>query len=682
MLATQKLDSMTGRATELRIPSRRFLPGDPRVAEPYRLSPRIAFRIGILGALALAAFGILFLRLWSLQVLSSERYLEAAQNNQVRTLPLEAPRGAILDRKGHPLVRNKPGTAVRIWVADLPRKRRYQELRLLSNVLSVPLTEVVAQLRRHQKRDPLTPVTIKENVPEDEVMFILERRSKFPGVFVDDTSLRDYPQGILASQLLGHVGEVEENQLDDYDGVRAGEKVGQSGVEAAFDRYLRGQMGSAQLRVDSLGRPTSDIEQTQPETAGLSIRLTLDASLQRAAEHALVYGIDQAIQNENWAANGGAIVALDPRDGAILALASNPEYDPALYSDARNPKALAPLLKRSVAADANFPALNRAIEGVYPPGSTFKPVTALAAMQEGLLSPYALRSCDPSYTVYKENTTIVDRVFKNWNYPAGGGAMSLPTAIAASCDTYFYALGHEFYKLPEDRGQPLQKWARLFGFGQPSGVDVGPENEGLLPTIKWRRETYTKEAFPDTWQLERLWKPGDSIQLAIGQKDLLVTPLQMARFYGMIANNGRLVTPHLLQQVEQGDPKSPVVLRRHVPAPPRRVGVSESALYAVRQGLYEATHKSYGTSVGVFGAFRIPVAGKTGTAEKWSERDQRYIDQSWWCGYGPADNAELVVCAVIENGGFGAEAAAPAALKVFEKYFKTGPTFVRPVPSD
>jgi penicillin-binding protein 2 len=668
-------------STDVRLRSRGFLPRDPRVAEPYRLSPQTAFRIGILGALALAAFGILFLRLWSLQVLSGDRYLQAAQNNQVRTLPREAPRGAILDRNGHVLVRNKPGTAVRIWVADLPRKRRYQELRDLSGVLSVPLPEILGKVER-QKRDPLTPITIKENVPGDEVMYILERRSQFPGIFVDDTSLREYPQGMLAPQLLGQVGEVLEEQLEERRNVRLGEKIGQSGVEAAFDRYLRGQMGSDQLRVDSLGRPTSDIEQTQPETPGLSVRLTLDVPLQRAAEQALLYGRDQAFQHKNWYANGGAIVALDPRDGAILALASFPEYDPRVYSDSRTAKALKPLTDDTAAEAANFPALNRTLDGVYPPGSTFKPVTALAAMQEGRLYPYDLRECPASYTVYKENSTVLDRQFKNWDWPAGHGAMNLPTALAASCDTYFYELGHDFYKLPEDRGQPLQKWARLFGFGQSSGVDVGPENEGLLPTIRWRRETYTKENFPDTWELERLWKPGDSIQLAIGQKDLLVTPLQMARFYALIANNGKLVTPHLLQQVEQGDPKSPVVLRRNVPAAPRDVGIDEGALNAVRQGLYEATHESYGTSVGVFGAFPIPVAGKTGTAEKWSEQEQRMLDQSWWCGYGPTDSAELVVCAVIENGGFGAEAAAPAALKVFEKYFETGPTFVRPVPSD
>jgi penicillin-binding protein 2 len=668
-------------STDVRLRSRGFLPRDPRVAEPYRLSPQTAFRIGILGALALAAFAILFLRLWSLQVLSGDRYLQAAQNNQVRTLPREAPRGAILDRNGHVLVTNKPGTAVRIWVADLPRKRRYQELRLLAGVLQLPLGEVLAKVER-QKKDPLTPITLKENVPNDEVMYILERRSQFPGVFVDDTSLRKYPQGMLAPQLLGQVGEVLDYQLEERRDVRLGEKIGQSGVEASFDRYLRGQMGSDQLRVDSLGRPTSDIEQTRPETPGLTVRLTLDVPLQRAAEQALLYGRDQAFQHKNWYANGGAIVALDPRDGAILALASFPEYDPRVYSDSRTPTALKALTDDTAAEAANFPGLNRALDGVYPPGSTFKPVTALAAMQEGLLYPYDLRECPASYTVYKENSTVLDRQFKNWDWPAGHGAMNLPTALAASCDTYFYELGHDFYKLPEERGQPLQKWARLLGFGQPSGVDVGPENDGLLPTIRWRRETYTKENFPDTWEIERLWKPGDSIQLAIGQKDLLVTPLQMARFYALIANNGKLVTPHLLQQVEQGDPKSPVVLRRNVPTPPRDVGIDEGALNAVRQGLYEATHEASGTSVGVFGAFRIPVAGKTGTAEKWSEQEQRMLDQSWWCGYGPTDSAELVVCAVIENGGFGAEAAAPAALKVFEKYFGTGPTFIQEVPSD
>jgi penicillin-binding protein 2 len=660
-------------STDLRVPSRRFLPGTPGVEEPYRLKPQTALRIGILGALALAAFGILFLRLWSLQVLSGDRYLRAAQNNQIRTLPLEAPRGTILDRNGHVLVRNKPGTAVRIWVADLPRKRRYQELRELSNVLQVPFPEILAKVQR-QKRDPLTPVTIKESVSQDEVSYILERRSDFPGVFIDDTPLRDYKMGQLAAQLLGYVGEVEE-QLDSRDGVRPGEKLGLSGVEAAFDRYLRGRAGSAKLRVDSLGRPTSDIDPGRPPTPGLSVRLTIDAKLQRAAEQALRYGIfDRAWGNDNWEANAGAIVALDPRDGAVLALASYPTYHPRVYSDARRKEALAPLLDQDVAEARNFPALNRALAGLYPPGSTFKPVTALAAMEEGLLYPYETLECPPVYAAYGQE-------FKNWN-PSSGGVMTLPTALAASCDTYFYSLGHEFYSLPPDRGQPLQKWARLFGFGQATGIDVGPENEGLLPTIKWRRATFTKENYPHTWQIERLWKPGDSIQLAIGQKDLAVTPLQMARFYAMIASRGKLVTPYVMRQVERGDPASPIVLRRYNPAPPRDLGLDQTAIAAVRQGLYQAAQSPYGTSVGVFGSFPIDVAGKTGTAEKWSEQHGRMLDQSWWCGYGPSESPTLVVCAVIENGGFGAEAAAPAALKLFEKHFGEKAAFVHEVPSD
>jgi penicillin-binding protein 2 len=661
-------------STDLRLPSRRFLPGTPGVEEPYRLKPQTAFRIGILGALALAAFGILFLRLWSLQVLSGDRYLRAAQNNQIRTLPLEAPRGLIVDRNGHVLVTNKPGTAVRIWVADLPRKRRYQELRELSQVLKVPLPEVLAKVER-QKRDPLTPVTIKESVSQDQVNYILERRSRFPGVFVDDTPLRDYKMGQLGAQLLGYVGEVSDKQLDARDGVRMGEKIGQSGVEAAFDRYLRGRPGSAQLRVDSLGRPMSDLDPGRPPTAGLSVRLTIDVGLQRAAEQALREGIARAWENDAWYANGGAIVALDPRDGAVLALASNPTYNPALYSDARNKKQLAPLLYPRPAEERNFPALNRALMGFYPPGSTFKPVTALAAMEEGLMYPYETISCTPDYTVYNEHTGEVDRVFKNWN-PYVYQGMTLPTALAQSCDTYFYALGHEFYGLSADRGQPLQKWARLFGFGQPTGIDVGPENAGLLPTIRWRRQTFVNE-------IDRLWKPGDSILLAIGQKDLAVTPIQMARFYALVANRGKLVTPYVMQQVERGDPKNPVVLRRNHPAPPRDLRLNQTGLAAVRQGLFEATHTTLGTSAGIFGSFPIDVSGKTGTAEKWSNEHGRYLDQSWWCGYGPSENPTLVVCAVIENGGFGADAAAPAALKVFEKHFGEKAAFIDDhVPSD
>jgi penicillin-binding protein 2 len=275
-------------------------------------------------------------------------------------------------------------------------------------------------------------------------------------------------------------------------------------------------------------------------------------------------------------------------------------------------------------------------------------------------------------------------VFKNWD-PYVNEAMTLPTALAQSCDTYFYQVGYRFYGMPADRGPRLQAWAHRFGFGQRTGIDLPAETAGLLPTPDWRKKTYTRKTDPRHWQIDRLWKSGDSIQLAIGQKDLLVTPMQMARFYALIANGGKLVTPHLLLDVEQ--PSSNGRRGRALPTPPspapEQTNVDAQALNVVRQGLYEATHYTFGTSSAIFGSFPVSISGKTGTAEKTIDPGdgyQRTFNQSWWCGYGPSDSPELVVCALIENGGHGGDAAAPAALKVFESFFhkqaiQTGPIY-------
>jgi penicillin-binding protein 2 len=255
--------------------------------------------------------------------------------------------------------------------------------------------------------------------------------------------------------------------------------------------------------------------------------------------------------------------------------------------------------------------------------------------------------------------------------------MTLPTALAESCDTYFYEVGMRFYGLPPERGQPLQRWAKTFGFGEPTGIDVGSEQRGLVPTIKWRQQAFTTE-------IDRLWKPGDSVQLAIGQKDLQVTPLQMARFYALLANGGKLVTPHLVSAVQQGGgPTGPLTLRRF-DAPVRELALDQAAIQVIRDGLYDATHAPDGTSSGIFGHFPVAIAGKTGTAEREIHFDDfsRLMDTSWWCGFGPFEKPELVVCAVIENGGFGGEAAAPAALRVFETYFGKEAGLVQTEPAD
>jgi penicillin-binding protein 2 len=648
------------------------------VESPYRFTPQLALRIGILGAVALLAFGVLFFRLWALQVLSGPQYLQAALDNQIRSIRVEAPRGQILDREGRPLVINLPGTAVELHPADLPMTwaARLHELRRLSRIVHVPVNEMLRGIKARGS-DPVTPVVVREDVKRTApVNYLYEHAQEFPGVSVTNTYVRYYPHGDLAAQVLGYVNEISASQLKQLQrkGYSAGDKIGEAGVEASYDSYLRGHGGLAQLRVDSLGRPRSQLVTKRQPTPGESIKLTIDEKLQSAAQNAILYGINQAYLNKHWEADGGAIVALDPRDGSIRAMASYPTYNPSIYTGHVTAKRLAAQgLTPSTAEQRNYPSLDRASNGVYPAGSTFKPVTALAAMQTGKLLPSTSLPCTGSYTVYSEFDGSVSEVFHNVD-PFIDEPMTLPTALAVSCDTWFYQLGYEFYKAPSSEGHPLQAWASRFGFGRKTGVDVGPESPGLLPTPEWRKRNFTAKTDPGNWQIDSQWKPGDSIQLAIGQKDLLVTPLQMARFYALIANGGKLVRPHLAMQVEEGGgtPHSPPRVVHTFPAPvPQSVGLNATYLNAVRDGLWQATHSSTGTSTSVFGNFPIPIAGKTGTAQKDPSTDQK--DQSWWCGYGPAESTtppQLVVCALIENGGFGADAAAPAALQVFKQYFK------------
>jgi penicillin-binding protein 2 len=656
----------------------RFLPRDPRVDAPYRLTPQLVFRIGILGFLTLAAFAVLFFRLWALQVLSGNQYLVAAENNQLRVIRTDAPRGPIQDRNGRVLVDNTSATAVKVWPADLPKHGAYAELRRLARILEVPLSDITSEIEKI-RGDPVTAVTVREAVNESEVHYLLEHQSEFPGMTITNTFVRNYPFGDLAAHILGYVNEISPAQLKSSKGYLLGDKIGQAGIESSFDKELRGLPGLEQLRVDSLGRPISPIEMRTPVTPGYAVRLTLDAKLQRAAQQAIVDGINLAQENHQWYAKAGAIVALDPRDGAIRALASYPTFDPKAFT--RHKKgALNFLTDPNVAKAEDYPALDRAIAGAYPPGSTFKPVTALAAMQEHVLQPYEALPCTGSYTVAGQR-------FNNWD-PLVNTSMTLPTAIAQSCDTYFYQVGKRFYDLPADRGQPLQRWARTFGFGQQPGLDVGPATAGLLPTIDWKHETFTKKTDPCCWQVDRLWKPGDSIQLAIGQKDMLASPLQMARFYALLANGGKLVTPHLVSAIEQPGPQNgpqqgALVLRRYQ-APTKELNLDPAAISAIRSGLYEATHSGLGTSASTFGSYAVPIAGKTGTAETHAESGPYTVktDTSWWCGFGPFDAPRLVVCAVIENGGFGGEAAAPSALQVFEQFFGVKATDVSTAHTD
>jgi penicillin-binding protein 2 len=669
----------------------RFLPPDPRVEEPYRVTSRLALRTAVLGVIVLGVFAVLFLRLWALQVLQGVQYRKEANSNQVRHIPVSAPRGVVLDRNGRLLVTNVAASSVLLWPADLPKRAgRDTEIRRLAKLLLVSRKTIIAKIKQ-RAGDPITPVTLQIAVHRDQIDYILEHRDEFPGVKIGQTYLRRYEAEALGSHVLGYDGQITQAELDakpecaraPYHG---GDVVGQSGVEASYDCYLRGRPGLDQLTVDARAKATSPISPVRPAYPGDSVRLTLDITLQRAAERAIRYGIGLARSDGHWASNGGSIVAMDPRDGSILAMASNPTYSPGLWVGRGNQKRLAKLLDPTEAKKANYPGLNRATDGLYPAGSTFKPVTAIAALETPSLdiSAYQTLPCTGTYTV--PGVTGASQVFKNWD-PNVNQEMDLRTAIAASCDTYFYQLGFRFYGLPASAGSPFQAWASRFGFGHKTGLDIGPEAAGLLPTPKWRQQTFTKKTDPCCWEIDRLWKPGDSIQLAIGQKDLLVTPLQMTRFYAMVAT-GKIVTPHVLLDIE--DPgsagKQPQVKQAYSGRGPRASGIEPGILEVVRQGLYAATHDINGTATSVFGSYPIPIAGKTGTAEKVVPLPGypagHTEDQSWWCGYAPANNPTITVCALIENGGHGGTAAAPAALKVFESYFHQPGVYIPPSNSD
>jgi penicillin-binding protein 2 len=648
----------------------RFLPGDPRTAEPYRLTPQTALRVAILAFLALGVFALLFLRLWALQVLSGDRYLAQANDNRVRTVRVEAPRGPVLDENGRLLVTNVPGTRVELWPADLPKSwpAQRKELRALAYVTGVTVKDMLAQLRLHSQ-DPLTPIVVQNGLHRDQIDYLREHGAEFPGVRLQHSYLRKYPYQSLAAQVLGYVGQISppEYKALKRKGYNQTDAIGQAGVESTYDTYLRGKDGKAQLTVDSLGRPKGPAVLQTQFTPGEALRLTLDIRLQRAAEQALREGVHLAKVSgiEGQHADGGAIVAMNPQNGAILAMASYPTYKPSIFVGRKDAKKLAPVFGPK-AVLANFPGLNRAIDVAYPPGSTFKPVTALAAMQEHLLTPTESIHCTPTFKAYGQP-------FNNWT-PLIDQWIDLPTALAMSCDTYFYELGKRFYLLKQDRGHPLQGWANRFGLGEKTGIDIGPEVAGLMPTPEWRCTHYGGP--PCAGYVDRIWKPGYSIQMAIGQGQMLVTPLQMTRFYAMIANGGKLVTPHLADDVELtgNNGRRARTLRRFGAQPAEPTGVDPTALRYVQLGLEEATHASIGTGSGVFGNFPVDIAGKTGSAELNvplpGYQYPQNLTQSWFCGYGPFDAPTIVVCAVIENGGHGGTAAAPAALRVFEQYFK------------
>ena len=601
--------------------------------------PSMGVRIGMLAVLVVVLFSLLGFRLWFLQILSGDHYVTLANTNRVREVSMEAPRGVIYDQNGKVLVENKPGLSVGILPMDLQAKD--QVVPRLARVLGMPEADIWARLEK-AARDPYLVTTIKEDVPEETtVAYLKEHSLEFPGVRIEKAYLRDYPRKKFAAHVLGYVGEISAADLDKekFRELKPGVRIGKDGVEATYDSFLRGTDGMRKIEVDVAGRPKQVLEEVPP-LPGNNLWLTIDYDLQVAAEKALTEGIARAKAGDFTAAAAGAVVAIDPRTGEILAMASEPDYDLSLWVGGMKQTDYTSLTSK----DMHNPLFNRAISGLYPAASTFKPFVASTALSNDLI--------DWNATFFdKGSFKIKQQVWKCWTFPKGHGEVNLVEALMESCDVYFYNLGEKFY---DQTSAVLQKGVRQFGFGRVTGIDLPGEVAGRVPDKDWKKANGTTKE-------DRLWKPGDDVNLAIGQGDLLVTPLQLAVATAAIANGGDVFVPRLALKVTDASGNTLKEFESEVRS---RVQMNSEDLDAVRRGMRYVVSEPDGTAHGAFSGFSIPVAGKTGTAEKKPEDDY-----AWFVGYAPADAPQIVVVALIEQGGHGSSVAAPMVRRVMEAYF-------------
>jgi penicillin-binding protein 2 len=613
----------------------------------------VGMRVGVLLLVALALFAVLAFRLWFLQILSGDEFVSYAQNNRLREVVVEAPRGVIYDRNEQILlVENRAGLSVGLLPMDMydPKDEPaqfQQEIAGLADLLEVPEADLLKAYEKATK-DPYVTYTVKEDVSENStVAYLKEHSLEFPGVEVETTSLRQYPYKSFATHLLGYVGEISESDLDqpEFAELEAGAHIGKDGVERTYDSFLRGTDGWKTVEVDAAGRPKKFLEDVAAKP-GNNLVLTIDAELQEAAEEAIAEGLQRAHEDPLFRdADAGAVVAMDPRTGEVLALASYPDYDPSLWVGGMSSESYAEV----TAEEAGKPLFDRAISGLYPAASTFKVFVAAAALDAGIVSADTILHCDGSFEAAGQK-------WKCWK-DKGHGDLNLIAAIAQSCDVYFYNLG---YLLWQQTGAVLQEGVREFGFGKSTGIDLPGETNGTrVPDRLWKQETgQDAEA--------QAWKPGDEINLAIGQGDLLVTPMQMAVALSALANGGDVWVPHLGLRITDS---SGNVIHQFESEKRGELGFSDEILSSIRRGMRLVTSDPSGTAYAVFKDFPKSVAGKTGTAEKKPD-----ADYALFMGYAPANGnsvPEIVVVAIIEQGGHGSSVAAPVVRRVMEAYFHT-----------
>jgi penicillin-binding protein 2 len=623
-------------------------------------------RLKILAILVAFMFAALSTRLWFLQVLSSASAGHVIEQQSTRIVKVDALRGDIFDDQGRKIVDNRISLEVRVNKQDLGDDAEAVLLRL-SDVLSIPVSDIRQALDDKDYFD-YQPKPVAIDVDKDVAFYLKEHRRDFPGVEVVEASVRNYPEGSMAAHILGYVGQINAQEIEDpsFKAYGPNDLVGRSGLEQVYEHYLHGRKGLEKLLINSNQEVIRSLGSEEP-VPGNNLVLSIDIDAQRIAERALVQGIERTrtIFDDSQdppgylKANAGTVIVMDPSTGAVKALASWPTFDPAWFVGGLTRGQIAYLFDNPQA-----PTLNRATQLTYAPGSTFKPFVALSAVQSGVANLGSYYPCPPEYE-YPGDTS--GTIFHNWT-TANLGTISIARALQVSCDTVFYGFGGDFYgRYTSDQlgvdPIPMQKDLRQFGFGRVTGIDLPTEAEGLIPTPRW------KEGFSaDNPELfnpgEEVWLPGDNIQMAIGQGYVTVTPLQLATAYAAIANGGKICTPHLVDRIEYPDGS----LARRVTGHCGRhtLPYTQAELDYINAALATVT-QSGGTAGLAFSGFPlsdIPVAGKTGTAQR-----PPFQDTSWFAAMVPAGDPQYVVIAMIEQAGHGSTSAAPIVRQIIEGLF-------------
>ena len=580
----------------------------------------IILRVGLLLVVAL-----LGLQLWNLQIREGPYYRDLSENNRTRSVIMEPARGLIYDRNGVLLANNVPSFTLYVSLEDVTDREGL--IRQLTNLLG--LDEALIRKKLTARGSKQLPRKVKDRLTLREATLIESHRLDLPGVMVQVESQRNYPGGTTASHLLGYVGEVSPEQLEkpEFSELHQGSVVGQYGVEKFFDRLMRGQAGQKSIEVDAIGHEKRTVVVEQPH-AGDNLYLTIDVRLQKVAENLL-------------GEESGAIVALDPRTGDVLAMASRPGFDPNVLSRELTPKQWAEIVQ-----DEGRPLNNRASQGQYPPGSVYKVMMAAAALETKTVTPSTTIFCNGGYQFGR-------RLYHDWK--AGGhGSVDLRHALVQSCDVYFYTVGQRMGI------ETMASFAHQFGLGEETGIELPSERIGIVPSEAWKRKAKNEP-----------WLPGETISASIGQGYVSVTPLQMASLIGTVANDGAMFRPRLVQAVMDratGElQRRPAVLKRTLNLRPGILPVIKDALAGVVKE---------GTATKAQSAL-VTIAGKTGTAQMTAlrtgpEKDipKKFRDHAWFVAFAPVEAPTIAVAVLGEHMGHGGSASAPLAKELIETYVK------------